>query len=437
MGLNAAAAIIFAGVAVGHQGVPAGSAWRDAPLVRKAGRPRGFLLERGERRRVARQGRSSLLASKQAPALPTTQYVRKLTVANITRPTAMPPPPPTLDSWEDAQPLDTMLGNLVVNRFTDGPTVTPPPLQSAIALATSCPLLLTWPSNLDIDSPSTCQYVMEGNLSNAQGVGPAQASADQGSGQVLSWLKSCAPTEMRKSMSYVITYYMPGGDKFGSSFMMPTLTGNYLVLQDCQERLRYTVQEKVYISTSQTHPESCQKHRSCDGTVYLQYFIRDAGNVVVAQTPYLHIFQEEFVVSDPEGFEIATVKRLGGWQPDARDCSAYHENSPINKWQVRFAEKPPGLWATKTEQWPIAEMVTMISHQDLWRLPSGLLSPSGCEISRGLSFSFGLLCFFLCSGACTVCFRHVIADRLYLFFASLENFVCVRKHSKPNRFEKL
>merc|ERR1719359_1610691 len=64
-----------------------------------------------------------------------------LTIADVTTPTAYPPPPPALDPWNNFQPMDTFLGGSIVQEFIPKPTATPPPTQMALDTLNSCPLI--------------------------------------------------------------------------------------------------------------------------------------------------------------------------------------------------------------------------------------------------------------------------------------------------------
>merc|ERR1719387_2329072 len=83
-------------------------------------------------------------------------YTPKIGVANVTTPTELPPPPPVLEYDRDYQPLDTWIGNSVATQFVAPMTVTPPPTQSAIDLAFSCPELLAFPDVVRVDVYGSC-----------------------------------------------------------------------------------------------------------------------------------------------------------------------------------------------------------------------------------------------------------------------------------------
>lgn len=331
-----------------------------------------------------------------------------------------PQPPPPMDPWGDGQPFDTALGSYLVSRLTDGATPrTPPPTQSSVDLAPGCPVLQDWPESVEVDAPDTCKSLPGGAWTAPGGV--------LGLGEpILAWQRTCwlqAPA---------VTYTMPSGDLFGTSETVSVLIGSTEVLYDCRGNPKYSIQEKVYHEVGEADHELCEKYRSCDGVVWLQYFIYDyADGRTVAKTPYLHLFQDSFDIQDLSGTVIAKVSRRGEWSPTHGECGE------SRKWVIDYPTREDvGAFSNPTDQWPIAEVVTIISVRDLHRRPSGLVAPSGCEI-RGyvveLVIAF-LLAGCLCSGF-ILFFRmglHPLRD--YLF--DLEDRVCPGGMRVPEKYEQ-
>lgn len=243
---------------------------------------------------------------------------------------------------------------------------------------------------------------------------------------LVKWKLSCwlqAPT---------VRYSMPNGHPFGTSKPASVFFGNTHVLYDCRGNAKYDVEERVYREAGEADPNACEKYGSCSGVVYVQYIIRDHGDgSILARTPYLTLFQDSFVVEDAAAAEIAVVSRLGVWNPMDGRCGEER------KWVISFPprENAAGPFATPSSQWPIAEMVAIMSIRDSHRRPSGLVAPSGCEI-RQAAFSVVLLVFLaLCLCGVTLVFlRHwLVPLREQLF--DLEERVCLPAMRKPSKYE--
>jgi hypothetical protein len=320
-------------------------------------------------------------------------YVPKIGLANITKPTAIPPPPPEMDPWKDMQPIDTAIGHYLISGFIEPPTITPPPSQAQLDLAFSCPALLTWPSQIQVTAPDPC--------GGKDGI--TSGKWFDGSGKILQmkWDTDCVDLDKTSSLESKVNpnpitkYTVPNGDLFGSSQDRDGFSGSAIELRDCGGALVYSIREKMYKLAGKADENSCKKFNSCDGIIYFQYFVYDKTGKTVAMTPYTLIFQESFDIISPAGATIASVSRTG-WDPPILppDCS----NAPKRIWNIKFAPTPPGIWAVATNQWPIAEMVTMLSRRDMLRQPDGRVVASSCEIAKTtgeiLIVGLGLLAFF-------------------------------------------
>jgi len=324
-----------------------------------------------------------------------------------------------MDPWADGQPADVAVGNYLVSRLTGGPTQTPPPTQSSIDIAAACPVLEAWPSSVEVTAPDHCQSLAGGHWSTPGGI--------LGGGEpLMSWQQRCwmqAPT---------VVYTVPSGDVFGTSQTIGVFTDDTVTLFDCRGNPKYSIEERVYHATGQADPRICEKYKSCDGTIWLQYFVYDyADGRAVAKTPYLRLFQDSFQIEDKLGGVIATVARAGDWNPVEGECGEHR------KWVIDYtARDQDAVFSNPTDQWPIAEMVTIISVRDASRRPSGLLAPSGCEIRSyaiELVLAF-LLVAFICSG--TIVFVRVGLGPCRDRMVYLEDRICPRGIRVPSKYER-
>lgn len=376
-------------------------------------------LRRATAFRASRAGtsnRASLRGGLSARQVPL--YVPKVGLANVTEPTAFPPPPPVLHPWQDNQPMDTAVGNYIISGFITPPTATPPPTQESLDLAFACPVLLTWQNEISVSVPDECQSESSGNLTGVND-GPL----------LLNWETTCLdhpPGLHTPQFSSMTTYTTDNGDLFGTSGLEAQGPWrDVIVLRDCGGVAVYTIEEKVYKQDGEPIEEVCQKYGSCDGVVYLQYFIKDASGTTIGMTPYLTIFQRSFTITDPNGILIASASR-NGWDPKgANGIQKPSECTGERKvWHLKFAANPPGIWQSTANQWPIAEMMTMLSQRDMLRKPNGRVIWSNCEVMKatGLFSSIVLLIlacmccpfflFIFCSGPCAKSF-HYFEKRYY------------------------
>lgn len=323
-----------------------------------------------------------------------------------------------MEPWADGQPADTGLGNYLVSRLTDGPTQMPPPTQSSVDFAAGCPVLEEWPATVEVTAPGPCQSQLGGHWSSPGGM--------LGGGEpLMSWQLNCwmeAPT---------VAFTVPSGDLFGTSQTVGIIADDSMTLYDCRGNPKYSIQERVYHAAGQASPQLCEKYKSCDGTVWLQYFIYDWGDGhTVAKTPYLRLFQDEFEVQDKSGDPIATVSRVGSWNPVDGECGEQR------KWAIEYAKMESGPFSKPADQWPIAEMVTMISVRDTNRRPSGLLAPSGCEFRSYIVelLTVVLLVLFFCGGS--LLFLRKGLTPIREFMLRLEDDICPKRMRIPSKYEE-
>jgi len=348
-------------------------------------------------------------------------FIPKMGLANVTEPTAYPPPPPVLHPWKEMQPLDTAVGNYLISGFIVQPTLTPPPSQASLDLAFACPALLTWPAEVAVSAPDPCGSLSSGTWKSSDG------------STLINWDMSCldttSPGLTAPSVQPVTTYTMPNGDAFGTSQAVTTpYGGSYIELRDCGGAAVFTVDEKIYKQTGKPDETACQKYGSCDGVLYFQYFIKNSGGQVVAMSGYTTFFQDSFDITDSTGVPIVTVSR-NGWEPNNRrpDCSA---NPKPRLWNLKFASSPPGQWAAGTAQWPIAAVMTMLAARDNVRMPDGHVLWSNCNVLKTMGWVFlggSILC-------CCVCVPMLI---FLLCSASILRFVDeAEKRFFPKRMRK-
>jgi hypothetical protein len=255
-----------------------------------------------------------------------------------------------------------------------------------------------------------------------------------GSAQV-DWESLCvdnvSPPLGLPQLSPTVVYRVPNGDLFGTSFMQSSWFGDIIELRDCGGATVYTIEEKIYKQSGEPDKDTCEKFKSCDGVVYLQYFIKNAQGKLVALTPYTTLFQESFDITDPGGVKIATVSR-NGWDPPIKPATC--EGAKPRVWNIKYASSPPGAWATVTNQWPIAAMMTMLSARDENRQPNGSVLWSNCEAlkSSGYMVFAGIL---MC---CCVCLPFALfllcSGRIYAFLSDAESRLLPKRMNRPSGF---
>eukprot|EP00747_Dinoflagellata_sp_TGD_P164742 gnl/TRDRNA2_/TRDRNA2_185099_c0_seq1.p1 gnl/TRDRNA2_/TRDRNA2_185099_c0~~gnl/TRDRNA2_/TRDRNA2_185099_c0_seq1.p1 ORF type:complete len:474 (+),score=81.24 gnl/TRDRNA2_/TRDRNA2_185099_c0_seq1:109-1530(+) len=350
-------------------------------------------------------------------------YTPKIGVANVTEPTAVPPPPPSLAPWEMWQPYDTAIGEKIVSSFEEPPTATPIPRQTALDMAFGCPVLLSWPSNVEIQTPTPCSDVTDsGNWS-------AMSSEGGGAGAVLRWNEVCSFEELKTTPTVV--YTMPGnGDLFGISTTRTTLFGTQMEIVDCSQNLLYIIEEKVYHQKGPADKDVCDRYGSCDGKVWLQYFIHDAKGQTVGQTAYLSLFQDSYTITDTAGVEIATVTRADGWSPVDRSCS-----NSTRRWTIAYSNGAPGVWAAAENRWPIAAMMTMLSMRDIYRLPSGMVTMSQCAIKKSIVYLIIVGIIFTMLFCAMMIFIRFFLDDVRHNCIQMEWKLCPKRMAKPTEYE--
>lgn len=264
---------------------------------------------------------------------------------------------------------------------------TPPP---ALPLAHACPSMDVLPEKLVVDAPDPCRsrFGSDGNWTETGS--DQNATRMRFSLSCSSWAGSFAP---------VTTYSLPSGELFGTSRRASSILGNSVVIRDCMGYRTHTIEEQIDRVPGEVDEQSCSEYRSCSGTVYLQYIIRDWQGSLVAQTPKLRLAHYSFVVQDGLGKPIAEVTRLGRWSPHTSECGLQRQFS------IRFIGTKEG-GSTSSAKFPVAKLVTMMASWEANRQPSGVVAPSACDFKKtglvitaaGLSALLGLLalsCFYM------------------------------------------
>eukprot|EP00927_Polykrikos_kofoidii_P074185 TRINITY_DN70162_c0_g1_i1.p1 TRINITY_DN70162_c0_g1~~TRINITY_DN70162_c0_g1_i1.p1 ORF type:complete len:418 (+),score=42.94 TRINITY_DN70162_c0_g1_i1:124-1377(+) len=358
------------------------------------------------RSRVLQRSRSSQVPITQPPVSP-------LGVADVAPPTRSPPGPQSLEPWNDIQPMDTLVGDLFVGISREDPTESPPLNQRGIALG--CPVLLDWPKQVQVILPD-CKT--PGKWTTA-GSPPSL---------LMEWSARCSL--FVQDLAPPVYYTTSNGDHFGTSQTNTQFFGVLVKLRNCKGDLMYTIEEEVYRQNGKPDEASCRLYGSCDGVIFLQYSIKDASGRLVARTPYLHLFQDDWVITAPGGAIIATVTRSPGWSP-VSDKACGDEK----RWYVTFSDDIPGVFSTAAQQWPIVELVTIMSVRDGYRLSNGMMRPGACEICRAI-MQYIILCIaIIVSAVVGFVFYHVLLNRFRHKLFEFEQRVCPKRMALPSKHD--
>lgn len=287
-----------------------------------------------------------------------------------------------------------------------------------------CPVLNEWPSKLEIDVPSPCTLAPSGSWSTSEA-----SPEDSAIPLVMSWTQQCST--LGGGLVPVTSYTLPSGGLFGSTQPVASLTGNTFRLNDCVGYTRFFLDEKVYHVPGEPDSHACEIYGSCDGSVFLQFIIRDHAGRKIAHTPYLRLFQSSFNIEDVNGLLVAQVERIGRWNPMSKTCSGQ-----AHKWLVKFPELGiPGassLFPTAADRWPVAELVTIMSTRDGSRLPSGLVGPSVCEMEKTGLLIASLVFLVAAVGAVATLFVRVGVTPTQMMCLEFEASFCPRRKRTPN-----
>lgn len=345
-----------------------------------------------------------------------------LGLANITPPTLVPPAV-HLDLWRDAHPVDISwrdmaIGELLATSFAEKPTVTPPPLQNSLDLVKAgCPLLTGWPLELEVQTVDPCDSSSEGLWLDAAKKEP-----------IIGFKQSCSL--FSSGMTPHLVYSAAQGELMAVSHLVTTLVGTRVAISDCSGAVRFFLEEKVYHEVGKTDPISCEEYGSCDGTVWIQYFLYEADGRLVAQTSYLKLFEDSFEIHNPAGEHLASASRIGDWEPPSEKCEG------PRRWLLQFASPAPaGPLSNPTDQWPLAALVTIAAVRDASRRPSGLLAMSGCEIKKmaGATLAFFFVVAVLLVGSAVFFAEALEPCRRFLW--ELEQRLCPRRMQLPSKYD--
>lgn len=312
---------------------------------------------------------------------------------------------PATEAWSEGQPFDAVVGAYLAASFREKPTETPPPSASSLRLDTECPLLLSWPTALEIAAPDPCAESPTGNWT-AAGAGGAKAS-------LMNWVESCG--SVAGGPMPEVAYALPNGGLFGTSKASLAVVGSSMELRDCAGYARYVVTERVVHAAGKPDDEVCRRYGSCDGVVLLQFLLKDPNGTVLAQTTSLRLFQDSFDLKDTSGATLASVSRVGSWTPNGGKCGE------PRKWAVRLAYLDGPV-----QHWAVAALVTIMAGRDARRHSSGLVGPSVCEVSKslGLALAVGLgsLVLLVCCAGC----QRVGLPKVRKLLLRMEQAVCLR-----------
>lgn len=375
--------------------------------------------KRAERHQQLRYGEQAARSNGEAFEVQVPAQV--VTPANLTEPTAFPPPPPQLDPYQDMQPLDTRIGHFLINNLIESPTLTPPPSNAAMDVAFACNVIAKWPEKVAITAPDPCT----GIKTNQEG----DAIMDLGSWMdrssdtpLLTWQEVCLWMDTANREPAPLVQYNYQGDLLSVSQEKISLIGTQIALRDCQYQERYTLEEKTIHQDGEADARACKEYNSCDGVVYLQYTMRNEAGEVVATTQYLPLFPESFTIIDATGAEIASVSR-SGWDPYHVDCA----NDKERAWDLTFAPNPPGVFARVTERQWIGQMITMIAIRDNKRGPDGHVTMCKCGMYKLAVRGFVML-FLCCCCTCLPMFIWIcISAPLHEKFYNFEKKWCPRR----------
>lgn len=325
------------------------------------------------------------------------------------------------ESWSFANVTQGALRTYLNGRFGAPSAVLPAKGDPALD---PCPILNEWPSKLEIDAPSPCTLAPSGSWSTSEA-----SPEDPAIPLVMSWTQQCST--LGGGLVPVTSYTLPSRGLFGSTQPVASLTGNTFRLNDCVGYTRFFLDEKVYHVPGEPDSHACEIYGSCDGSVFLQFIIRDHAGRKIAHTPYLRLFQSSFNIEDVNGLLVAQVERIGRWNPMSKTCSGQ-----AHKWLVTFPELGiPGassLFPTAADRWPVAELVTVMSTRDGARLPSGLVGPSVCELEKTGLLIASLVFLVAAIGAVTTLFVRVGVTPTQMMCLEFEASFCPRRERTPN-----
>mmetsp|Transcript_125944 Transcript_125944/g.317615 ORF Transcript_125944/g.317615 Transcript_125944/m.317615 type:complete len:460 (+) Transcript_125944:196-1575(+) len=403
---------------------PAPPTFDDSMRARRANRAVAPLVaeQRARARARARSRRRKEAVSFEQQDPSAAAHVTGLGTAYVSTPT-LAPPVMQLNPWSDAQPVDTAIGAFLATGLSDSPTVTPLPMQGSLDIVRAgCPVLLTWPREMHILALDPCGTTSEGSWRDASTEKP-----------IVIYGLSCSPFDggMAPRVSYSQVEEGERGELIAASQMRTTLVGSKIDLMDCAGNLRYMVEEKVFHQKNSVDTESCEKYGSCDGTVWIQYFLRQPNGTAVAQTGYLNIFQANFDIIEPSsGAVMASAERVGDWNPMWKECLG------PRKWRLTFAEQPPpGPLALPTEQWPLASLVTILSVRDASRRSSGLLMPTFCEVWKVTGQVIWILVLVIAGTFGILLFLRDVVPPLTASLYDLELRICPRRMIVPSKYD--
>jgi len=334
----------------------------------------------------------------------------------------------SLEAWHNHQPFDAAIGSWVLESFYSNPADSYNMPGKGDPALDPCPVLNDWPDKMEVDAPNPCAISTSGGNWNIN-----EHSSGSSAARLMSWSQTCS--SLGGGLVPVTTYTLPTGGLYGTSQLVASITGNTLRLNDCVGYTRYYVDEKVYHVPGQADAHACEVYGSCDGSVFTQYFIRDHAGKQIARTSYLRLFQSSFTIEDDFGLVVASVERIGAWNPMSKTCDSTNGNG--RRWMIKFpdlsSQGASQVFQTPPDRWPVAELVTIMATRDSSRLVTGLVAPSICEMEKTGLMIFVIVFAVGVVAAASILFLKVGMGPMQSWFMDFEGRFCPRRMYRPSR----
>lgn len=335
------------------------------------------------------------------PWVPT--FIPWVGMANISTPTLLPPPPPTLNPATDIQPFDTAIGDYILDQFGAGPTAHPPPTQDVLDAAYGCPLFLL---------PGTFKVLADPGCKQPRGATWTTTGGDV----VMNYAETCNP------QSFGDTYYtLPIGDLMGySKTVTPWQDGmaDKFDLFDCGDNHLYTVTEQI----------STRSAAAGGADVFVKWDITTATGAPVGTTLQVPLFSDDWKIVDTIGLPIFTIHRDGAWKAtDA--CPDYQKT-----WVVTAGGSGSPL-LLKPNRWIAGVFVTAWAMREQTRQADGFARWSTCY-TKAWSYEVGFnLIGFAIIITLVLLFYVYGMDRVKALLFKFEDKVLPKTACKPSHFD--
>lgn len=329
----------------------------------------------------------------------------------VPTPTARSEDVQKLNSWQDAQPTDTIFGEYLVGNVAVDKSYYIMN-SSEIDTEMGCPGLPDLPDAMEVVAPDPCD-LPEGTWKSLED-----------DTTIVRWKAACGIST--PGLTPVIDFSaVGGGANLGQSQLAWTWFGTKVRIMNCNGQVRYTLEEKVYHETGKVDAVKCEKYKSCDGTVYFQYFLRDQSGALVARTPWIRLFDTSFKLVDPVGMELALIDRSSGWSSLPNGCPG-----ESRRWKLRF-----GHLTSSNQRNLVATMATILTMRDGLRKPNGMVAPSWCELIKSVCVFLVVLLGFFVVIAVGIIFNLCFMNRLRHVLREYEQRVCPKRMRMPSKLE--